>query len=80
MDQGQIIVSIIGLITIVGLTSLLIDFWIYAPESNIETCTNTALLSKKSILEEEYNNDLEDESFDTNVLLNEYESVIILDD
>lgn len=79
MESGQVIVGILGLITIVGLGSLIIDFWIDAPERNIRNYRNAALVSKKSILD---NNDsyLDNDSSDDDVILNDYESVSILDD
>lgn len=79
MESGQVIIGILGLIIIVGLGSLIIDFWIDAPERNIRNYRNAALVSKKSILD---NNDsyLDNDSFDDDVILNDYESVSILDD
>ena len=79
MESGQVIIGILGLITIVGLGSLIIDFWIDAPERNIRNYRNAALVSKKSILD---NNDsyLDNDSSDDDVILNDYESVSILDD
>ena len=79
MESGQVIIGTLGLITIVGLGSLIIDFWIDAPERNIRNYRNAALVSKKSILD---NNDsyLDNDSSDDDVILNDYESVSILDD
>lgn len=75
MDTGLIIVSIIGTLTVVGITSLVIDIWIDVNKNNIR---NTLIrnynksASKKPVTKPEYQDDA--------LIINDYAAVDILDD
>jgi len=67
MNLGGVILGFIGLVTFVGLMSLVIDFWIDAPERIFTTKSKALVSTKSSAIDNHYEDD--------ELILNDYEEL-----
>jgi hypothetical protein len=67
MSLGSGMVGFIGLVSCIGLMSLVIDFWIDAPERNFTTKSKALVSTKSSAIDKAYEDD--------ELILNNYEEI-----
>ena len=67
MSLGSGVIGFIVLVSLIGLLSLVIDFWIDAPERNFTTKSKALISTKSSAIDKNYEDD--------ELILNNYEEL-----